>query len=88
MSFQALPPEQLLGPLNEVEQQHAPKTLYFAGDAGILEQGAGSPSSGRGKPLKRGFAGLRGLQPSLPTEASWSSVGLPKGSIPPPMRPQ
>jgi DNA processing protein len=29
----------LLGPLNEVEQQHAPKTLYFAGDAGILEQG-------------------------------------------------
>ena len=39
MSFQALPPEQLLGPLNEVEQQHAPKTLYFAGDAGILEQG-------------------------------------------------
>jgi DNA processing protein len=39
MSFQALTPEQLLGPLNEVEQQHAPKMLYVAGETSILEHG-------------------------------------------------
>lgn len=40
MSFQTLTPEGLLGPLNEVEQKHAPKTLYAAGDVAILEDGA------------------------------------------------
>jgi DNA processing protein len=39
MSYQTLTPEQLLGPLNEVEQKHAPKTLFVAGDTSILEQG-------------------------------------------------
>jgi DNA processing protein len=40
MSFQTLTPEELLGPLNEVEEKHAPKTLFVAGDTSILEQGA------------------------------------------------
>jgi DNA processing protein len=39
MSFQTLAIEQLLGPLNEVEQKHAPKTLFVTGDRSILEQG-------------------------------------------------
>ena len=40
MSYQNLPPHELLGPLNEVEQKNAPKTLYVAGDTGILAEGA------------------------------------------------
>ncbi len=40
MSYQNLPPHELLGPLNEVEQKNAPKTLYVAGDTGILGEGA------------------------------------------------
>src|SRR5690242_18574062 len=32
--------DELLGPLNEVEQQNVPKTLFVAGDTGILEEGA------------------------------------------------
>jgi DNA processing protein len=39
MSYRELKPEDLLGPLNEVEQQHAPKMLYVAGDTSILEHG-------------------------------------------------
>ena len=40
MSYQSVSPQDLLGPLNEVEQKNAPKTLYVAGDTGILEEGA------------------------------------------------
>lgn len=40
MSYREISPEQLLGPLNEVEQKNAPKTLFVAGDASILEEGA------------------------------------------------
>ena len=40
MSYQCVSPQDLLGPLNEVEQKNAPKTLYVAGDTGILEEGA------------------------------------------------
>jgi DNA processing protein len=40
MSYQSLSPQDLLGPLNEVEQKNAPKVLYIAGDTGILEEGA------------------------------------------------
>ena len=40
MDHRRLTPEELLGPLNEVEQKHAPKILFAAGDIGILEEGA------------------------------------------------
>ena len=40
MSYQSLSPQDLLGPLSEVEQKNAPKTLYVAGDTGILAEGA------------------------------------------------
>jgi DNA processing protein len=39
MSQKAFAPQDLLGPLNEVEQKHAPKTLFTAGDTGLLEEG-------------------------------------------------
>jgi DNA processing protein len=40
MSYQSVSPQDLLGPLNEVEQKNAPKALYVSGDTGILEEGA------------------------------------------------
>jgi DNA processing protein len=40
MSYRAFEPADLLGPLNEVEQKHAPKTLYAIGDVSLLEEGA------------------------------------------------
>jgi DNA processing protein len=40
MSYQSLTPQDLLGPLNEVEEKNAPKALYVAGDIGIVEEGA------------------------------------------------
>jgi DNA processing protein len=40
MSNQSVSPQDLLGPLNEVEQKNAPEVLYVAGDTGILEEGA------------------------------------------------
>jgi DNA processing protein len=40
MSFPEYQPSDLLGPLNEVEEKNAPKSLFAAGDTGILEAGA------------------------------------------------
>jgi len=40
MEFTELTAEELLGPLNEVENKHAPKTLYAAGDVAMLRQAA------------------------------------------------
>ena len=64
MSFQTLTPEQLLGPLNEVEQKHAPKTLFVAGDTGILEGGARVSIVGARKAISRGApAGVEARSP-------------------------
>ncbi len=38
-SFQRLNPEDLLGPLNDVERHNAPQSLYVAGDLGVLRAG-------------------------------------------------
>ncbi len=38
MKFEKLPPEDLLGPLNEVECKNAPKFLYAAGDVDLCKK--------------------------------------------------
>jgi DNA processing protein len=40
MDYRAVSPDELLGPLNEVERRNAPKSLFIAGDTRILEIGA------------------------------------------------
>ena len=40
MDYRAVTPDEVLGPLNEVERQNAPKSLLVAGDTRILEVGA------------------------------------------------
>ena len=39
MSVLDCTPEDLLGPLNEVEQKHAPRTLYLAGKREVFNAG-------------------------------------------------
>lgn len=38
--FKKTTPEELLGPLNEVERKHAPRSLYIAGDIGLCRNAA------------------------------------------------
>jgi DNA processing protein len=40
MDYRTVGALQLFGPFNEVEQKHAPTTLFVAGDTSILEEGA------------------------------------------------
>ena len=40
MDYRTITPDEVLGPLNEVERQNAPKSLLVAGDTRILEVGA------------------------------------------------
>ncbi len=40
MKFKETTPDELLGPLNEVERKHAPRALYFAGDISLCRNGA------------------------------------------------
>lgn len=40
MTCRTSTPQDLLGPLNEVEQKHAPDALFTAGDTRLLEEGA------------------------------------------------
>ena len=56
MNYQSVSPQDLLGPLNEVEQKNAPKTLYVAGDTGVLGEGARVSNVGS---RKASPAGLR-----------------------------
>jgi len=39
MNVVTMTPEDVLGPLNEVEQKNAPRALYLRGDASLLHQG-------------------------------------------------
>ena len=38
MSYRSFSPDELLGPLNEVEQKNAPRVLFVAGNLGILQE--------------------------------------------------
>ena len=62
---QACTPEDLLGPLNDVEQQHAPATLFVAGDPAILRYGARVAIVGARKASAQGHARARKLATRL-----------------------
>jgi DNA processing protein len=62
---QACTPEDLLGPLNDVEQQHAPATLFVAGDPAILRYGARVAIVGARKASAQGLARARKLATRL-----------------------
>lgn len=55
MSFQRYTPQELLGPLNEVEQKNAPRELFVAGDARLLTTGARVSIVGSRKATREGL---------------------------------
>jgi DNA processing protein len=79
MSFQTLTPDQLLGPLNEVEKEHAPKALYVAGDIGILEQGGRVSIVGARKASAEGLRRATRLATLLVKEGVVVVSGLAEG---------
>jgi DNA processing protein len=59
MDVREFPPEQLLGPLNDVERKNAPPRLYVVGDLALLSQGARVSIVGTRKPSKNGVSVAR-----------------------------
>lgn len=56
MEAREFPPDQLLGPLNDVERKNAPPRLYVMGDLGLLSQGPRASIVGTRKPSKSGVS--------------------------------
>ena len=59
ISCQAYAPEDLLVPLNEAEQQHAPATLFVVGSTDMLHHGTRVAIVGSRKASARGLARAR-----------------------------
>jgi DNA processing protein len=89
MNSRTLTPEELLGPLNKVEQKHAPKLLYSAGDTSLLDEGArvsivgsrkASPEGVRRASklasvlVKQGMVVVSGLAEGIDTAAHTSAI--------------
>lgn len=55
MEYQTLTPEQILGPLNEVEAKNAPRELYVHGDISILQKHMSVSIIGSRKPTELGI---------------------------------
>ena len=79
MSYRTLTPEELLGPLNEVEQKHAPKTLFAAGDTAILEEGARVSIVGARKASSEGLKRASKLAALLASRGIVVVSGLAEG---------
>jgi len=75
----AFTPVDLLGPLNDVEQQHAPATLFVAGDPQILHHGARVAIVGSRKASSQGLARARKLATRLCERAIVVVSGLAEG---------
>ncbi len=89
MTCRTSTPQDLLGPLNEVERKHAPEALFTAGDTHLLEEGArvsivgyrnASPEGIRGAPnlasllAKRSVAVVSGLAEGIDTVAHTTAI--------------
>ena len=79
MSYEACLPQDLLGPLNEVEQKCAPATLYIAGDTALLRQGARVAIVGSRKASPQGLARARKLAARLCARGVVVVSGLAEG---------
>lgn len=71
--------EELVGPLNEVEQRFAPGRVFFAGDPGILSRGARVSIVGTREPSPQGLARAKKLARLLAAQNAVVVSGLAKG---------
>jgi DNA processing protein len=89
MRSRTLTPEELLGPLNKVEQTNAPKLLYATGDTSLLDEGARVSIVGSRKAtpggvrrasklasvlVKQGMVVVSGLAEGIDTAAHTSAI--------------
>jgi len=79
MNIRAFTPRELLGPLNEVEEKHAPMALHVAGDTSILEQGARVSIVGSRKASPEGIRRASRLASILVKEGAVVVSGLAEG---------
>ena len=75
----AVSAEDLLGPLNEVEQKYAPPRLYTSGDRALLEKGARVSIVGTRNPSEEGKKRARKLAGILAKRGAVVVSGLAKG---------
>ena len=78
-SHRAIPTEELLGPLNEVERKHAPDTLYLAGDDQLLRTGPRVAVVGTRNASAEGLRRATRLSRELATHGVVVVSGLAKG---------
>ncbi|HEY3155367.1 MAG TPA: DNA-processing protein DprA [Candidatus Eisenbacteria bacterium] len=78
-SFEEFTPEELLGPLNEVEKKNAPRRLFIAGDRGLLHGGPRVSIVGSRKASAGGISGARGLAKGLVARGAVVVSGLAEG---------
>lgn len=79
MSYPSFSPQDLLGPLNEVEEKNAPKVLYSAGNTGILEEGARVSIVGSRKASPEGLRRASKLATLLSSRGAVVVSGLAEG---------
>ena len=75
----SLDPEDLLGPLNDVEQKYAPNELFIAGDRSILREGARVAIVGSRKASKDGISRAQRLAKILTENNIVVVSGLAEG---------
>jgi DNA processing protein len=78
-AFDEYGPEELLGPLNEVERKNAPPRLYAAGHAEILCSGARVAIVGSRKASRNGLDDARALSEKLASQGVVIVSGLAEG---------
>ena len=79
MGFRELTPEELLGPLNEVEAKHAPKKLYAAGNVDMLRNAARVSIVGSRQATEEGLRRARKLAHLLSRQDVVVVSGLAEG---------
>lgn len=79
MNYPETTPEELLGPLNDLEQKHAPRTLFVAGDVALLHRGARVAIVGSRKPSTEGIARAKRLARILAERGDIVVSGLAMG---------
>jgi DNA processing protein len=78
-SFSEHTPEELLGSLNDLEEKHAPKKLYVAGDVSLLDAGPRVAIVGTRKPSPEGTRRAEDLAEALVKAGAVVVSGLAEG---------
>ena len=79
MEIREFTPEALLGPLNDVEQKHAPAKLFIAGDTSILREGGRVAIVGSRKASREGVVRAKRLAKLLVERKVVVVSGLAEG---------